>query len=56
MSETLRKFVSDLRELFSKPQEDPLNRMIDIEPEEHTKLDELMLAAAKPEVEQEVEA
>jgi hypothetical protein len=56
MSETLRKFVSSLRELFSKPEENPLDKMIDIEPEGSVEVDELTLAAARLEIEKEVEA
>lgn len=57
MSETLKRFVTSIRGLFSSSEEkDPFRKMSDIEPEEREASEELALSeAAGFEVEQEVE-
>lgn len=57
MSETLKRFVTSIRSLFSSPEDkNPFHKMSDIEPEEGEETEELTLAeAAGFEMEQKVE-
>ena len=58
MSESLKRFVTSIRSIFSSPEEkDPLLKMPDMEPEEGEESEELTLAeAAGFEIEHKVES
>jgi hypothetical protein len=58
MSESLKRFVTSIRSIFSSPEDkDPLLKMPDLEPEEGEESEELTLAdAAVYEIEHKVES
>ena len=58
MSESLKRFVTSIRSIFSSPEEkDPFQKMPDIEPEESEESEELTLTeAAGFEIEHKVES
>jgi len=57
VSETLKRFITNIRSLFSSPEdEDPFHKMSDIEPGESAETEELTLTeAAGFEMERKVE-
>ena len=58
MSESLKRFVTSIRSIFSSPEDkDPLLKMPDLEPEEGEESEELTLADATGfEIEHKVES